>query len=112
MGVGGQSTETTARTEEKYTDRKRKSTPGYIGVESIQYFYEKYRNFERDKQHQSEEDSKSATSAYLTEISNMKLLPTPSGLISSKGIEGELNARNLKLGKHYALAISKSMRHM
>lgn len=96
------------------SERKRKSTPGYIGVESKQYYYEKYKNFDRESEAEKEATpnkvSTSATSAYLSEIKNLKLIPSPSGLISSKGIEGELNAKNLKLGKNYAVAISKSMR--
>lgn len=42
----------------------------------------------------------------------MKLLPTRAGFMSLNGKEGEINANNLKLGKNYAVAIAKSMRHM
>lgn len=34
----------------KNSDRKRRSTPGYIGAESIQFFYDKYKNFEKEEE--------------------------------------------------------------
>jgi hypothetical protein len=58
------------------------------------------------------ENSNSATTAYLSEVKKQKLLPQPLGLIQNKGKDGELRANNKKIGKNYALCLSKSMRHL
>ena len=62
------------------------------------------------------ENSNSATTAFLGEVKKLQLLPQPLGLISVKNkegdLKGEVRVRNKKLGKNYAICLSKSMRHL
>lgn len=56
----------------------------------------------------------SASTAYLSKIKTLKVIPSPIGLISPehKGKEGVIRANNMKMGNTYALALSSSMKHL
>ena len=62
--------------------QKRRETPGYVGVESLQHFFNRYKNYEGEKAMDDESThEKSATTAYLREVAKMNLIPSPKALI-------------------------------
>ncbi len=69
-----------------------------------------------EKELELPENSNSATTAFLGEVKKLQLLPQPLGLISVKNkegdLKGEVRVRNKKLGKNYAICLSKSMKHL
>ena len=89
---------------------KRITTPGYIGIESMQCFYKKYKNL--NKEVEFGENGYSASTAYLTSVHSMKVLPSPLGLMQHKGKEHTITAKNLKMGSTYASALSSSMKYL
>lgn len=57
----------------------------------------------------------SASTAYLSKIKSLKVLPSPLGLMQSypnKSKESAIKASNMKMGNTYALALSSSMKHL
>lgn len=54
----------------------------------------------------------SASTAYLSKIRSLRVLPSPLGLMQHKGKEGTIKANNMKMGNAYALALSNSMKHL
>ena len=92
------------------TKMKRQITPGYAGVDSFRVYYNKYKNI--DKELEMEREGYSATTAYLSKINSMKVLPPPLGLIHHRNNENAIKANNLKLGKHYGEALSSSMKFL
>lgn len=59
--------------------KMRKPTPGYIGPESMREFYKKFKQLDRELEENSE--GYSASTAYLSKVNALKLLPSPIGLI-------------------------------
>ena len=106
------SRETMFRFYAKDTDKlKRLKTPGYVGLDPILCFYKKYKNLEKEKEFGDE--GYSATTAYLSQVHSLKVLPSPMlGLMQHRGNDNAIRAKNLKLGNSYALAISNSMKHL
>jgi hypothetical protein len=97
----------------KDTDRvdNRLTTPGYNTPESLNVYYNKYKNLEKELQHGGEEGY-SASTAYLSKVKSFKMIPSPLGLIHYKGTETCIKANNLKMGENYAQALSSSMKHL
>jgi len=98
----------------KDTDKmKRTQTPGYIGIEPVQTYYRKYKNL--DKEMELDPEGYSASTAYLSKIKSLKVLPSPLGLMQvypKKSKEAAIKASNMKMGNTYALALSSSMKYL
>lgn len=74
------SRDTMFRFYSKDTDKmKRTQTPGYIGIEPVQTYYRKYKNL--DKEMELDPEGYSASTAYLSKIKSLKVLPSPLGLM-------------------------------
>lgn len=68
------SRETMYRFYKKDTNKlKRMETPGYVGLESMQCFYKKYKHL--NKETEFGKHGYSASTAYLTQVQSMKALP-------------------------------------
>lgn len=52
------------------------------------------------------ENGYSASTAYLTQVQSLKVLPSPLGLMQHKGKVHTIAAKNLKMGSNYASALS------
>ena len=89
---------------------KRLETPGYIGLDAYMTFYKKYKRLGKEREEAT--DGYSASTAFLSKCHDMKLVPKPVGLLNHRGPVNSVLASNKKLGQQYALALSKSMKHL
>ena len=93
---------------------KRQPTPGYQGADSVCLYYQKFKRL--DKELETDDNGYSASTAYLSKVRSLKMLPSPLGLIHNKDMSGNLKEQiqvdNLKLGTNYGLALSSSMKHL
>lgn len=89
---------------------RREITPGYQGVDSFRVYYRKFKNI--DKELEEEKEGYSATTAYLSKIRSLKVLPPPLGLIHHSNNSNLVSAKNMKLGKSYGLALSNSLKFL
>ena len=90
--------------------RQKLSTPGYSGAaDPFLCYYQKYKNLEKELEGQ--DTGYSPSTAYLSKVSSMKMIPSPLGLmVKKKQPEGTIHAKNLKMGGKYAEALSSSMK--
>lgn len=66
------------------------------GLPQIKKFYQKYRQL--DKRVQSNLHNKEAPTAYINRASNLPIVPVPSGLVTHKGADLEMNVNNNSIG--------------
>ena len=81
-----------------------------MGADSFKVYYQKYNRM--DKELEGANDGYSPATAYLSKIKSLKLLPSPLGLIHHTNNHITVRAPNKQLGKHYALALSSSMKYL
>ena len=79
-------------------------------MEAFQTYYSKYKKLYKELEHGPQ--GYSASTAYLTHCNSFQMLPSPVGLVQRVGPTNTLKAKNMKMGTNYALALSKSMKHL
>ena len=79
-----------------------------MGIPAVNNYYEKFKTM--DKSVEKGKHKRQSPMAYLKKCEDLKILPSPFGMVSLKGSDDMINLKSFRVGNQYAGALGKGLK--